>query len=272
VAVYDAGYVFGRSGWTSAASFYSLRFGRGQQVHGHADHMGLTYYARGRDLIVNAGHTGYENTPYRAFLKSPEASSVLVMPGVPFDVTAATVLLRDRIGRHGQFYEFFDAAFGGDPRYRGVYVSQRPDLVLVLDRASGASRYQQLWHLAPALRVTRLSRSYAIASAPGTRLLLRQIPLPGQVIPHGSTRVIRGQRHPYQGWVSHQMLQRLPADVVTMSRTGASTTMLTLIVPSAPGTSVTTSIGRVRGGYRLRVRVGSTVAAFGIGADGVITG
>lgn len=272
VAVYDAGYVFGRSGWNSGASFYSLRFGRGRQVHGHDDHMGLTYYARGRDLIVNAGHTGYENTPYRAFLKSPEASSVLVMPGVPFAAAAPTTLLRSRIGSRGQFYEFFDTAFGGDPRYRSVYVSQRPDLVLVLDRASGASRYQQLWHLAPALRVTRLSRSYAIASAPGTRLLLSQIPLPGQVIPHGSTRVIRGQRHPYQGWVSHQMLQRLPADVVTMSRTGSSTTMLTLIIPTAPGTRVTTTIGRRRGGCRLHVRVGGTVSAFDISAAGVITG
>jgi hypothetical protein len=59
VAVYPAGYVFGRSGWGPGASFRSLRFGPRRQVHGHNDHMSLTYYARGRNLLVNAGHTGY---------------------------------------------------------------------------------------------------------------------------------------------------------------------------------------------------------------------
>lgn len=272
VAVYSAGYVFGRSGWGPGASFYSLRFGPAREIHGHDDHMSLTYYARGRNLIVNAGHYGYQNTPYRAYLQSPEASSELVMPGVPFNAGAATSLVSDRIGRYGQYYEFFDTAFDGDPRYRSVYVDQRPDLILVFDRASGADEYQQLWHLDPALRVTRLSSSYAIASAPGTQLELLQIALPGQVIPPGSTQVVRGQTNPYQGWVSHQMLQRTPADVVTMTRTGPSAAMLTLIVPSAPGTPVTTAIsGPPAGPYLLRVRVGGTASVFTISADGDIS-
>ena len=272
VAVYSAGYVFGRSGWGAGASFYSLRFGRGRQVHGHDDHMGLTYYDRGRDLVVNAGHTGYENTPYRTFLRSPEANSVLVMPGVPFDAAAPTTLVRDWIGDHAQFCQFFDTAFDGDPRYRSVYVSQRPDLVLVLDRASGASEYQQLWHLDPALRVTQVTRSSAIASAPGTQLELLQIPLPGQVIPPRSTQVVRARVNPYQGWVSRQMLQRVPDDVVTMTRTGPSATMLTLIVPAAPGTHIATTIsGPAAGPYKLRVRVGSATAVFWITASGLIS-
>jgi Heparinase II/III-like protein len=272
-AVYTAGYVFGRSGWGPGASYYSLRFGPGRQVHGHDDHMGLTYYARGRNLIVNAGHTGYENTPYRAFLRSPEASSMLVMPGVPFNAAAATSLVTDQIGRDGQFYEFHDTAFGGHPRYRSVYVTQRPDLVLVFDRASGASSYEQLWHLDPAFTVTSLTASEAIASAPGTDLDLVQIPLPGQVIPPGSTGVVRGQVTPsYQGWVSRQMLQRIPADVVTMTRNGPSAAMLTLIVPAAPGTTVTTAISGPSGGpYQLSVWIGLSVTVFTITADGSIT-
>jgi len=272
VAVYRAGYIFGRSGWTPAASFYSLRFGPGRQVHGHDDHLGLTYYARGRNLIVDAGHTGYENTPYRAWLRSPEAASTLVLPGVPFAGAAATSLVADTIGRYGQFYELDDTAFGGDPRYRSVYVSQRPDLIVVFDRASGAPSYQQLWHLDPALRVTSLSRAAAVASAPGTSLSLLQVRLPGQVIPPGSTQVIRGQTNPYQGWVSQQMLQRTPADVVSMTRTGPSAAMLTLIVPTAPGTRVAYSIsGPPAGPYRLRVTAGPAVATFTVTASGVIT-
>ena len=276
VAVYrQAGYVFGRSGWTPAASFYSLRFGPGREIHGHEDHMGLTYYARDRDLIVDAGHYGYTATPYRAWLQSPEAASTLVLPGVPFSGAAATSLIADRIGRYGQFYELYDTAFDGDPRYRSVYVSQRPDLMVVFDRAQGgsaASAYSQLWHLGPTLRVTTLGRSSAIATAPGTKLTLARVALPGQVIAPGSTQVTRGQTDPYQGWVSDQMLQRTPADVVTMTSTGPSAAILTLLVPTAPATPVSYSIsGPTAGPWTLRVTVGATATSYTITADGTIS-
>jgi Heparinase II/III-like protein len=276
VAVYaQAGYVFGRSGWTPAASFYSLRFGPGREIHGHEDHMGLTYYARGRDLIVDAGHYGYTATPYRAWLQSPAAASTLVLPGVPFSGAAATSLVADRIGRYGQFYELYDTAFGGGPRYRSVYVSQRPDLMLVFDRARGgsaASAYSQLWHLDPDLPVTEVGPSSAIASAPGTTLTLARVALPGQVIAPGSTQVIRGQTDPYQGWVSHQMLQQIPADVVSMNAAGPSAAILTLLVPTAPGTRVAYSVtGPPAGPYRLRVTVGPTTTWYDVTADGIIS-
>src|SRR6185437_7179239 len=130
VAVYTAGYVFGRSGWGTMGSFgkmsfYSLRFGPGRLIHGHADHMGLTYCARGRDLIVNSGHDGYDNNAYRAYLLSPEAASTFVMPDVPFDASAATRLTADGIAAKAQFYEFADTAFGGHARDRRQ-VAARP--------------------------------------------------------------------------------------------------------------------------------------------------
>jgi hypothetical protein len=276
IAVYrQAGYVFGRSGWTPAASFYSLRFGPGREIHGHDDHMGLTYYARDRDLIVDAGHYGYTATPYRAWLQSPEAASTLVLPGAPFSASAATTLVADRIGRYGQFYELHDTAFGGDPRYRSVYVSQQPDLMLVFDRAQGGSptsAYSQLWHLGPTLRVTTVGPSSAIATAPGTKLTLARVALPGQVIAPGSTQVARGQTDPYQGWVSDQMLQRTPADVVTMTSTGPSGAILTLLVPTAPSTPVSYAISGSRAGpWQLRVTVGTTVTSYTITADGTIS-
>jgi len=276
IAVYQAGYVFGRSSWGTGAtfgdqSFYSLRFGPGTQIHGHADHMGLTYYARGRNLIVDAGHTGYEQTAYRAYLVSPEAASTLVMPGVPFDSSASTALTQQSIGSSGQFYEFYDTAFGGNPRYRSVYVDQDPDLVLVFDRASGAARYEQLWHLDPGLTVSTVTSSYAIATAPGTQLEIRQIPLPGQVIPAGSTQVVQGQVNPYQGWVSHAMLQRTPAPVVTMSRSGSSAAILTLIVPTAPGAGIGAAIGPGPGGwYLLRLDIGGQELSFLVSPGGDI--
>jgi hypothetical protein len=273
VAVYSAGYVFGRSTWRpfSSASFYSLRFGPGRRIHGHADHMSLTWYARGRNLLVNAGHTGYEDTAYRAYLRSPEASNVLVMPGVPFAAAAPTRLIGQAVGPDGQFFEFTDTAFGGHPRDRSVYICKHPDLVLVFDRASGAASYHQLWHLDPVLTVTSVSRSDAVATAPGTQLEIRQIPLPGQVIPTGSTQLVRGQANPYQGWVSRQMLQRVPAPVIVMTRTGSRAAILTLIAPSSPGTAVTAAITQRPGGwYHLQVDLGGSPASFLVSTGGYI--
>jgi hypothetical protein len=276
IGVYDAGYVFGRSGWGTTRtfgtmSFYSLRFGPGTQIHGHADHMGLTYYARGRDLIVDGGHDGYANDAYRAYLLSPEAASTLVMPGVPLRKSAATRLASMNIGARAQFYEFTDTAFGGRVRIRSVYVSQDPDFVVVFDRASGAGTYEQLWHLDPGLRVTTVGDAYAVASAPGTELEIRQVALPGQVIPAGSTQVVRGQTGPCQGWVSRGQNQRTPAPVVTMTRHGASASILTVIVPARPGTAVTASAARHGAGwYRLQLAIGRTVRTLLVSADGTI--
>ena len=277
IGVYAAGYVFGRSGWGTARtfgsmSFYSLRFGPGTQIHGHADHMGLTYYARGRNLIVDSGHDGYEQNAYRAYLLSPEAASTLVMPGVPFNPAAPTSLVSQDIGATAQFYEFTDAAFGGDVRNRSVYISQAPDFVVVFDRASGAAEYQQLWHLDPGLTVRSVGAADAIATAPGTELEILQVPLPGQVIPPGSTQVVTGQTNPYQGWVSRAQNQREPAPVVTMTRYGPTASILTAIVPAAPGTPIAASATRDGGSsYLLRLTIGATTHTLQVSAAGEIT-
>jgi hypothetical protein len=233
--------------------------------------MGLTYYARGRNLIVNAGHYGYADTPYRFYLLSPEATSDLVMPGVSFNPAAPTALIRQSIGATEQFFEFHDTAFGGLPRYRSVYIDQDPDLVLVFDRAAGATAYQQLWHLDPGLKVTTVTSDYAIAQAPGTQLEIRQIPLPGQVIPPGSTQVTRGQTDPYQGWVSHASSQMIPASVVAVNRTGPSAAILTLIAPTGPGAAVTAAVtGQSGSRYQLSVQIAGRHLSFLVGTDGYI--
>jgi hypothetical protein len=280
VAVYSAGYVFGRSGWGTARplrseSFYSLRFGPGRLIHGHDDHMSVTYYARGRNLITGSGHTGYEAGPYRDYLRSPQAQNVLVMPGVRFSGTAATALTRQSIGDSGQFFEFADRAFGGFPRDRSIYISQRPDMMVVLDRASGARRYQQLWHLDPDLGVTMRGRSCAIARPrrdDGTRLWICQVAWPGQVLPPGSIQVMRGQVNPYQGWVSRRMFQRTPASVVAMNRTGNSAAILTVIAPTDRSAPVATRItAQPDASYRLDVRIGSHIERFLVSPGGDIT-
>ena len=170
----------------------------------------------------------------------------LLRIGCAYPPSASTSLFADKIGGAGQFYEFRDTAFDGLPRTRSVYVSQKPDLVVVYDRAQGPSArsaFQQLWHLDPALTVTKAGVPGAVATAPGTELALLRVPLPGQQIPAGSTTVVRGQASPCQGWVSRQLEQQAPADTVEMTGYGPSAAMLTVIVLAAPGTPVTAAAG-----------------------------
>jgi hypothetical protein len=147
--------------------------------------------------------------------------------------------------------------------------------MLVFDRATGGSAtsvYSQLWHLDPALDVSEIGSPYAVAAAPGTELTLAQVALPGQVIAPDSTQLVRGQANPDQGWVSHQMQQRVRADVVTMTRAGPSAAILTLLVPTAPPTPVAYSIsGSAAGPWTLQVTVGTTVTFYTITADGAIS-
>jgi hypothetical protein len=155
-----------------------------------------------------------------------------------------------------------------------VYVHQAPDFVLVLDQGSAEENYQQLWHLDPGLTVPSVTADSATATAPAvaatatspaipaTTLRIVRIALPGQVIPAGSTTVVKGQTSPDQGWVSRQALQRIPAPVVIMSSTGTgislSTAMLTLIAATAPGTPVSaTAAAGASGLYSVRVRIGT---------------
>lgn len=272
VAVFAAGYVFGRSQGGQNGTFYSLRFGPGRQVHGHNDHMGITYYSRGRNLIVNAGHTGYEVSPYRTYIQSPQAASTLIAPGKSFHASAATTLTGDAVKPRSQYFQFADSAFGG-PRKRSVYVHQGPDFMLVLDRDQGAAAYQQLWHLDPGLTVTTVTAGQAVATAPAapatatspafaaTALTIARIPLPGQAIRAGSTTVVKGQANPYQGWVSRQALQRLPAPVVIMAGQGTGTAltsaMLTLITAAAPGTRVTARVVAAAGHDVAQITIGT---------------
>ena len=60
IGIFDAGYVFGRTGWGETRAFtqestYSIRFGPSQKLHGHNDHTSVTYTSHGRDILIDGG-------------------------------------------------------------------------------------------------------------------------------------------------------------------------------------------------------------------------
>ena len=279
VAVYSAGYVFGRSGWGDSRPWrrethYSLRHGPARHLHGHNDKQSLTFYARGREVLIDPGHNGYQASPYRSFLVSPEAHNVLTVRDVPFDEAATTTLTRAVPGPRADFFELTDTAYEGVSRTRRVLMLRNPDVALVLDTASSAvpRAVTQYWHLPADTTATVSGRGGATATgAGGERTVLLQVPLPGQVLPRGSTQVVRGQASPVQGWWSPEVYAQEPAPVVAMSRTGRSVALLTLVAPVGDGGEVSATTRVAGGATYIDLDVDGVRTTVRMGRDGMMS-
>ena len=267
VGIYSAGYVFGRSGWGQTSSFaaestYSIRFGPARQFHGHSDHMSVTYTARGRDIVIDSGHSGYKNDVWRAWLKSPSAHSSMTTP-MSADRLPATKLTRYALKSNSDFYEFSDVPGAGINRVRAVLVLKNPDLLVTLDRGSAktAQQFQTLWHL-PSDQVAKVvSRTTAVAMRPGdtTRTVLFQVPF-RQALPRGAILLKQGQTRPIQGWHYPKITIRRSAPTLIFARSGYSASILSFVAPV-----------RATGGVTYRTRWSGTTYVVDLTVAGVRT-
>jgi hypothetical protein len=275
VGVYSAGYVFGRSGWGTNATFadqssYSIRYGPARQLHGHSDHTSLTYTARGRDIVIDGGHAGYQNDVWRTWAKSPFAQSSMTTP-LSADLLPATKLTRYALNPTSDFYEFSDVPGTGISRVRATLVLRSPDLVVTLDRASAkkAQQFQTLWHLPSDQKATVYSRTTALAMRPGdtTRTILFQVPY-RQPLPPGAILLKQGQTNPIQGWTYPNITTRLAAPTLMFARSGTTASILSFIAP-VPATGSVTYRTRWSGTtYVVDLTVAGVQTSIGITAGG----
>lgn len=239
--LFDAGYAFGRTQWWTtsgdnsafaASGHYSLRFGPGRALHGHEDHQSLTWYARGTQLLDDAG---YATSPaaFATYSRLPDAHNVLTEPGVAFAPSAATKLARSRIRTAWQSYELTDSGYGGRARTRDVLIDLTAGIVVVEDRASRATSgaFTQLWHVPADASVSVSANGLAsVGRCSNETMWILPMPLRGQTIPLHATGVIKGQTSPYQGWAMAPMKNGVQAaPVVVLRRTGASARIVTVI-------------------------------------------
>ncbi|MBW8483217.1 heparinase II/III domain-containing protein [Actinomadura parmotrematis] len=261
--VYDAGYVMGRSDWSRHAVAYTARFGPGRYAHGQDDHMSLTFFAEGRDLIVPSGHIGYSDGTWRTWLRSPQAHSTLAVRGAAFDSRAATALTAHRFTPAADAFAFTDTAYAGATRHRSVLAAWRPGAMAVLDEVRSARPHtaDQLWHL-PHGFAARAVADGAVATAGRVRVDFLRIPLPGRAAPAPSVT---------PGWIAPAARTTLPAPVVTLSAAGTDVRMLTLIAPSTGGTRPRVrASARPDGTVRVETAIGGRRLAFEASADGTL--
>jgi hypothetical protein len=282
VAVFTRGYVFGRSGWGTGRPYtdeqqYSIRFGPARIRHGHNDHLGVTFYSGGRNVLVDSGFDGYNDRAYEAWTRSPEAHSVPVLPGVAFDQAARTPWPKSAVARGVRAFEFNDRAYARTTRHRTVAVVESGGPMLVRDDVSTdrARQIRVLWHLDPTWRLERTYngrvQSRATFLSPDGKQRAWVIQLAGyrETLPRSASVVIKGRRAPLQGWVD----SRIPAPVVEAQRYGKRVTTLTAILVLPTDAGLAASRQRYADGKEtIRLTSGKSVWVFRTSPAGAIWG
>jgi hypothetical protein len=237
VAVYDAGYVFGRSGWGRARpiaeeDWYAIRFGPGRAVHGHRDHTSILAYGMGQELITEAGFGGYRKDRFRSYEQLEVGHNMVVSQEAGRYVwESQTSLVAREMHADWQYYDLADRPYLDVNRRRGIFVQFDPFVIVVRDnvasRSGTARRYEQLWHLSP--------NSEVVATGHGVVRRRRGIDLHIQVLtPFSGTSVYFGDQGP-GGWQAQGVDDRSPAPVVSFSRSGVNAEFITIIAPLQSG-------------------------------------
>ncbi|MFI5729992.1 heparinase II/III family protein [Kribbella sp. NPDC051587] len=261
VGIYAAGYVFGRTGWGmerpfGAESTYSIRFGPVRRLHGHDDHMSITYTALGRDVLVDGGHAGYQGDAAQRWARGQTAHNVMTVSGAS---ASATQLTRSVVQATSEFYELHDAG-----RTRGVLVLKDPDLMVILDRGTSTVRrsYETLWHLPAGQRVTPYGAGSVVAQRPGdsVKTVLLQVPYGSSV---QAARVT-------SSWQYRTIDKRSAAPVVGFTRSGRSASILSVIVPAQTSAAVSYTTSQQAGQTLLHLQVGATRTTVAISPDGTL--
>lgn len=228
-AVYDAGYVFGRTGWGETRPFgqeshYSLRFGPGRIIHGHNDHTSLTYFARGKRVITDGGFFGYTGTDRRLYLMTPQAHNVVTTTApANFFWNSQTHLTAKTIEDDWQYYSLEDVPYAGTTRKRRVLFIQSPvEAIVVLDNIGGPSReYEQAWHFDRSLTAS-LEENVATVSRDGFKMDVHQL---GE---SESIRIVSGQDE--RGWAGYERGVVVPVPTLITSNTGDKVGFLSVFV------------------------------------------
>lgn len=231
VAIYDSGYIFGRSGWGDPAepfeetTFYSIRFGPQDRIHGHADGMAITLFSGGTSLLVDSGKYAYDATdPFRAHLLSREAHNSISVSGVEYDKTAIVTLEASRVEESFEYFRFCDHGYEGVELTREVLISPTWGVAVVLDQftAEKVTSVSQWWHFNPKMSHRREGQSiFAQDQNSSIRL--------SWVDDNSNLSVVKGRRDPIRGWFSPRWRVLEPTRVVESSMQGQEGLLVTAI-------------------------------------------
>ncbi|HED5352417.1 TPA: heparinase II/III family protein [Campylobacter jejuni] len=149
VKIYKRGYIFGRSSWEKIASQYSIRFGSARIIHGHNDHMSLTYFFKDRMVLLDGGFGGYQKTPYRNFLQSPLSHNVVfIEKAKKFSWNSETYLMTNLSYKDICYYVLQDEPYENVKRFRSIFIDIKNDIFFIVDKiiSTKEEKFTQNWN------------------------------------------------------------------------------------------------------------------------------
>lgn len=272
VKVYEAGYIFGRSGFgqrrpKDLESYYTLRFGPPRQIHGHFDHLSLIYWDRGRNIIVDAGHPGYVRGPLRSYAQSRLAHNVLTVRGKEHDAEAASRLVDYQIEESWSAFDLEDTAWEGLRWNRSAcFVDCGPFVVSDnLEPTRTVEYAEQRWNVAPEFEYvgSQYETVRFRSVVDGTQLVFIRYGIDGsRYFEPTDTNLARGDREGQRGIVFRN---ENPTDTWTLGfgRASRDFGILTAVVVAKPEDKVEYSFKENGPGKRvLRIVRGSQTFLF----------
>ncbi|WP_193105892.1 heparinase II/III family protein [Brachybacterium sp. FME24] len=260
VKVYDAGYIFGRSGWgeTERAydeeTYFSVSFGDSRRVHGHADGGSLTYSADSVNWVVDPGKHQYGRSTARDHFFSRGAHSLLSIAGRE-PRKEANVSLRHHLSsaRHHDFL-FDDDSFEGIKLSRRIVYSVSGEYLVVVDHVTSQEECTgtQRWQLGSGVTASLSGNRVELAAGDhraalcfsGTRSALEEV---------------TGQDDPFDGWVSTGWKKKERATAITASKTGRKFRFITVLATGrGVHPTITSHRGIEPGQFCLEVETGRT--------------
>ena len=259
---YYSGYAFFRSSWGTPNSVNDethamVRFGAGRANHGHEDAGELTLEAYGNKLLLDSGgpYVYDDKNAYRQYFINERANNTMSIDGVPMRPQLWTYLKGENHDANMDFVSIEHLKYSGVTTWRRVLYDRRLNVMLVDDWlvSYGPVAFRQNWHLRKDA-VVHWGFGGFYTSSGGPNVIISQL------IGKKTQEVHRGATSPVQGWVTESLNSKYAAPMVQVKFVGRSTRYLTLIVPSAAGstlrTATTSNLAVTANGYSVDITVG----------------
>lgn len=255
VKVYDAGYLFARSGWGETErsfeeeTFYSVSFGRSDRVHGHPDGGSLTFSADTVNWIVDPGKFQYGRSVPRTHFTSHDAHSLPYVEGRKRRATSTVTLTKRSIEPRYHHWVFNDDGYEGITVRRQVSYSVNGDYLVVVDSFMSEDEITavQRWQLGHEVSAT-VSRNHVALDANGHHAA---ICFTGTAT---SISTVRGEDEPFDGWVATGWKTKEPAPAVLARKHGTRFRFITVIAAGKGNhPQIETLPGARKGAVLLRV-------------------
>lgn len=230
--VYPAGYAFGRTGWGETGrslrdeTFYSLRFGRQDAIHGHPDGGSVTLWSAGVPWLTGVGKYAYDGSPTRRWVLSREGQNAVSVAGRRHDRRVPVRLVAQRHENDLDVYALEDRGFRGVVIRRLVCFSRRGEWLLVQDRvrADDQATVRSHLHLGAGVEVLASGRSIVLGHGNARATLTFAGSRP-------RTRVVEGSDDPVAGWVSQGWTDRTATPEIVLEKDGRTASITMVLTP-----------------------------------------